>query len=90
MGDGKPLHPWILKLWVEQEEQQVGWIEKASLNIADKGRAATQMWVPQGQHTLAELRGGKTIGGKEQADQVATIGRLIDVAADGAPEEGNR
>ena len=34
-----------------------------------------------------ELRGGKPIGGKKKAHQIAAIGWLIDIPADRAPEK---
>ncbi len=83
----QPLHPLVAKIGLEQKEQQVGQIEKASLDIAHKGRAAVEGGVPQGQAPLVELGGGKAIGGVEKADQIPPIGRLEDLPNHHAPEE---
>ncbi len=83
----QPLHPPIAEVGLEQKEQQVGQIEKPGLNIADKGRAAVEGGVPQGQGPLVQLGGGKAIGGVEKADQIPPIRGLEDLPAHHAPEE---
>ena len=87
MANRQPLQPSVAKVGIEQEKQQVGQVEKASLYIGNKGRAATQMGIPKRDDSLAQLRCRKTIGRKEQTHQIAAVGRLVDIAADGAPEK---
>jgi hypothetical protein len=77
----------VVELRRQQEEDQVGQIEKARLDVADKGRAAVERRVPERQPTLRQLAGSETVGGKEETDQVAAVGGLVDIAAEHPPEE---
>jgi len=56
------LHGAIVKIGPKEEEQEVGRIEKAGLDVADEGRATIEMGVPKGQGPLLELAGCKAIG----------------------------
>ena len=88
MADAEQLHPAIVEGGIEQEEQQVGGIEESGLNVGDEWRAAVEVGIPERQLSLADGAGGEAVDGEEEADQVAAVGRLVDGAADGAPEEG--
>ena len=83
----QPLQNGVAEVGLEQEEEQVGRVEKAGLDVADEGRAAIEGRVPQRQRALGNLGRGKAIGGKEEAHQIAAVRGLEDVAADCAPEE---
>ena len=87
MANTEPLHVAIVKGGVEKEQQQVGWIEKSGLNVADEGRAAIEMRIPERKPALAQSVRGEAVCGKEKTDEIAAVGRLVDRAADRAPEE---
>ena len=87
MADAEQLHPAIVEGGIEKEQQKIGWIEKSGLNVADEGRAAIEMRIPERQSALAQGAGSEAVYGEEETDQIAAIGRLVDNAADGAPEE---
>ena len=89
MADGEPLHGLIGKRRIGEKEQQVGRIEETGLNVADEGGAAVEVRIPERQRPLAELGCGKAVGRIEKGDQIAAVGRLEDIAGDGAPEEGD-
>ena len=88
MADAEQLHPAIVEGGIEEEQQKIGWIEKSGLNVADEGRAAIEVRIPERQSALAQGAGSEAVYREEETDQIAAIGRLVDNAADGAPEEG--
>jgi len=95
---GKPhvQHAHVLKAGVgkarvREEEQQVGRIEEASLDIADVRRATVEIRIPERPRTPAEARSRKPVRREEKRRQVAPVRGHPGLTRDHAPEEaGNR
>ncbi|RLT44782.1 MAG: hypothetical protein DWI57_02450 [Chloroflexi bacterium] len=89
MTDGQPLHPDVTEIRFQKKEEQIGQVEKTGLDVGDKGRAAVEGGIPEGQLAPRQCRRGEAVGGVEKADQIAAIRGLVNITGKGAPEEGS-
>ena len=87
MGDRCPLQRLIRKIGGPPKEQQVVWVEKTRLDVADKRRTAVQRWIPEWKNALRQGGCRKTIGRKQKTGQIAAIRWLVDISAQRPPEK---
>jgi len=88
--DAQPLQRAVGERGPEQEEQEVGRIEEARLDVAHMGRAAVQVRIPQGQRAVGQRGSREAIRRIEEGDQVTAIRRHPVLTGHDAPEEAQR
>ena len=73
----------------QQEQREVGRVEKAGLAVGHMRRATVEMRVPQGELAGVQAFGGEAVGRQQERDQIAPIRGHVGAVEPETPREAD-